>query len=208
MRIVKDGYYYLTAGVLLGVIAWRLLHPAAGLFLILLGVALCLFFRDPERKIPSQKNAVVAVADGTIMGIDEKEEPEFLKGHTVRIVTFLSPLNVHVNRAPVEGTVTYLKHVHGPYAPAFKEHSEKNERQYIGIAGKTNALVVMMVGSLARRIENWTSLEQRLPKGAKIGIMKFGSRADLYLPKRSVAKILVKKGDKVKAGETIVALLK
>ena len=158
---------------------------------------------------PADPAAIVAGADGTIMGIKEMREDNFMKTDTVRVSIFLSLLDVHVNRAPIGGKITFLKYYPGKrYFTFLEKSSDYNQHSSILIENnRTRCLVNQIVGPVARRVVYWLKLEQTVKTGDRIGMMKFGSRLDMYFPKADV-EVLVKPGDKVKAGVTPVARLK
>ena len=167
------------------------------------------FFRDPERHPPADPAAIVAGADGTVMSVVTVNEPEFLKTEAVRISIFLSLIDVHVNRSPIAGKVEFANYYPGTRYFTFQEKSsEFNQHSSIFIRGpKTSCVVRQIVGPVARRVVYWLNVGQELNKGDRIGMMKFGSRLDLYFPKADVD-VVVQKGEKVRAGETVVARLK
>lgn len=167
------------------------------------------FFRDPPRMPPPDPAAVVAGADGTVMAVKDVRETEFLKTEAVRISIFLSLFDVHVNRAPIAGEIAFLGYYPGRRFFTFQEKSsELNQHNSIVIKGpQTRCLVNQIVGPVARRVVYWLELNQNVKIGDRIGMMKFGSRLDMYLPKSDV-EVVVRNGDKVKAGVTIVARLK
>ena len=184
------------------------LSPVASL----LGIALILytfyFFRDPDRTAPADPLAVVAPADGVVVEIVEKNEPEVVNGMMRRVSIFLSVFDVHTNRAPIEAEVTYRKHYPGKCLDARNpECSEKNESQTWAFknAGGSTLVVRQITGAIARRIVGWSEVGDQVAKGERFGMIRFGSRTEVYLPLDS--EIAVKPGDKVKAGETIVARL-
>ncbi|MBI3986188.1 MAG: phosphatidylserine decarboxylase family protein [Lentisphaerae bacterium] len=196
-------------GILLTWLKWR---RAAGISYVL-GVVMALFmlffFRDPERVPPSDPSVIVAGADGTIFGVKEVQETQLLKTNAVRISIFLSLLDVHVNRSPISGKVAFAEYYPGKRYFTFQEKSsEFNQHSSILIEGpSTKCLVNQIVGPVARRVVYWLKVDQTLTIGEKIGMMKFGSRMDLYLPQADV-EVVVKEGDKVTAGVTPVARLK
>lgn len=165
------------------------------------------FFRNPKRDIPADDNLILSPADGVILGIDEVYEEKFIKGQAIRVNIFLSIYNVHINRSPLQGEVKYRYYRPGKFIPAFKSHaSEINEKNFIGIENQSFKLMVCQVtGFIARRIKCWVDEGKRLAGGEIIGIIKFGSATELFIPVES--KILVKKGDKVRAGETVIGTL-
>jgi phosphatidylserine decarboxylase len=162
------------------------------------------FFRDPERITPSKDNIVVSPADGTILFVKEVIDEKFLNGKAKQISIFMSPLNVHVNRIPISGTVEYLKHYEGEFIAAFEDKaSERNERTEIGITSeKGKLLFTQIAGFVARRIVCDLKVGEKVKIGERFGMIKFGSRVDILVPNTWQEK--VKKDDKVFAGETIL----
>jgi len=185
----------------------KLLHPLASLP----GVALILytfyFFRDPDRVAPPDSLAVVAPADGVVVEIVEKTETEVVGGMMRRVAIFLSVFDVHTNRAPIAAEVTYCKHYPGKFLDARNpEASLQNESQTWGFRDGTTQLVVRQItGAIARRIVGWSRPGDQVAKGERFGMIRFGSRTEIYLPLDS--EVTVRVGDKVKGGETIVARL-
>jgi phosphatidylserine decarboxylase len=176
-----------------------------------LGVALILytfyFFRDPDRTPPADPLAVVAPADGVVVEIVEKTESEVVKGTMRRVAIFLSVLDVHTNRAPIAGEVVYREHYPGKFLDARNpECSVANESQTWAFRnGPTTLVVRQITGAIARRIIGWSKVGDRVEKGDRFGMIRFGSRTEVYLPLDT--EITVKIGDRVKGGETIVARL-
>ena len=162
------------------------------------------FFRDPERVPPTGDNIFVSPADGKIIRIKESGEDGYLKGNATEISIFMSPLNVHVNRAPCDGMVEYVRHAPGKFLSAFKdEASLKNENIALGLDTSHGRILVRQVaGFVARRAVCRVKPGDVLKKGERYGMIKFSSRLDVYLPKNTSIK--VKLGDKVKAGETVL----
>jgi len=157
-----------------------------------------IFFRDPEREIGK---GIVACADGKIREISNTKDKDI--GECVLISTFMNVYNVHVNRMPIDGAIREMKHSSGPHLPAFKKESEKNERVTLLIDTKIGKIkIVQIAGTLARRIVPYVKEGDKLKKGDKIGIIRLGSRVDIYLPS---GKIKVNVGDYVKAGVSTIA---
>lgn len=181
--------------------------PVIAVLPALLMAFILFFFRNPKRKVPAGKNLILSPADGVIMEIDEVFEEKYIKDKVIRVSIFLSILNVHLNRAPLQGEVRYRYYRPGKFIPAFKSHaSDINEKNYIGIESQGfKILVCQITGFIARRIKCWVDEGKRLAGGEIIGIIKFGSGTELFIPAGS--KLLVKKGDKVRAGETIIGTL-
>jgi phosphatidylserine decarboxylase len=180
-------------------------------WLALIGVGLILFtisfFRDPERKPPADKNAVVAAADGVISDIVEIEEEWVNKKPMKRVGIFLSVFDVHTNRAPIAGKVVYSDYYVGQFLDArHPDATRLNEFQTWGFEGETATLVVRQItGAIARRIVAWSKVGDLVAKGERFGMIRFGSRTEIYVPLD--AEISVKVGDRVKGGESIIARL-
>ena len=169
------------------------------------------FFRDPERTAPADPSAIVAGADGRVMSVTSMKEDAFLKTDCVRISIFLSLFNVHVNRAPLAGQSAFLGYFPGKHLFTFQEKSsDVNQHNKILITGAgTRCLVCQIVGPVCRRVVYWLPHDKAVSvaMGERIGMMKFGSRLDMYLPEADV-QVLARPGDIVRAGETVVARLK
>ncbi|MBS1558773.1 MAG: phosphatidylserine decarboxylase family protein [Bacteroidetes bacterium] len=166
------------------------------------------FFRSPVFEIPKNEKQVLAPADGKVVVIEEVEETEYLKSRRKQISIFMSPVNVHVNRMPVAGTISFCKYHPGKYLVAWHpKSSTENERTTVVAKMKngTEILFRQIAGALARRIKWYVKEGQALQQGEEFGFIKFGSRVDLYLPLD--AKVLVKIGDVTKGGRTAIAEL-
>jgi len=168
------------------------------------------FFRDPERIIPTAPELLLAPADGTIIDITEMDEPVYLKTTAKRVSIFMSVFNVHVNRAPLDGTVEYLKYNPGKFISAFKDKAaEENESIFAGIKGrdgKVRISVKFIAGLIARRIVFYKQVNDTVTQGERINMIRFGSRVNIFCPVDSI--INVKNGDTVTAGITVIAVLK
>jgi phosphatidylserine decarboxylase len=164
------------------------------------------FFRDPERVTPGDPRAVVAPADGTVVVVREVREEEFVAGDAVQVSIFMSPLNVHVNRFPISGTVGLVRHVPGRFLVAFEEKSsENNERTHIGIEdGGFRLLFKQIAGFVARRIIAEVQPGDRAVAGERFGMIRFGSRVDVFMPRGVDVRVRV--GETTRAGETVLAL--
>lgn len=166
-----------------------------------------MFFRDPERRCPSDSNLLLAPADGRITEIERVEETGFIDGPALRIGIFLSIFNVHINRAPCNVRVEKITYKKGKYLNAMNSQSgrinESNELDLVRTETPEDKLIVRQIsGAIARRIVCATAEGRELSGGEQFGMIKFGSRTELYLPVSENAKCLVKIGDKVKAGLT------
>jgi phosphatidylserine decarboxylase len=177
------------------------------LFFFLLIFCTVTFFRDPDRTVPPDPNLIVAAADGTVMDIIECDENQVLKTKTRRVGIFLSIFDVHTNRAPIDGRVIYRRHQKGLYLDARRpDCSEKNESMAWGFENPRVTIVARQItGAIARRIVAWAQVGDELKKGDRFGMIRFGSRTELYLPLN--AEVLVKVGDHVLGGSTIIARL-
>ncbi|MGD0614168.1 MAG: phosphatidylserine decarboxylase [Verrucomicrobiota bacterium] len=168
------------------------------------------FFRDPTPRVPAGANLLVSPGHGKVDVIDTVAEPQFMGGDCRRISMFLSVLDVHVQNAPVAGTVAYFKHTTGQFLNAMKTESAScNENVLIGIeAAEPRGVKVgvrLIAGVLARRIVPWVAPGDAVARGDRIGLIQFGSRLDVYLPQS--ARIEIKLGDRVVGGETVLAVL-
>lgn len=176
----------------------------------LAGCALMLFFfRDPERQIPEGPAIIVSGADGVVRAVEEMREDRYLHCDTVRVSVFLSLFNVHINRAPLGGRVMALEHVPGKFVWAYDNRaSSVNQCNSIVIEGAgTRCLVRQIVGPVARRVVHWLKIGQQVGCGERIGLMKFGSRLDVYFPRDEV-EIRVRAGDRLRGGETAIGIVK
>jgi len=175
---------------------------------LLLGLILLFtlnFFRDPERETPEGENLIISPADGKVIRIRTIREDEFLKEESVEISIFMSPLNVHVNRIPISGTVRYYRYIPGEYLVAFDDKSSlRNERTHIGIDnGRFKVFFKQIAGFVARRIIAEVEEGLTVKAGERFGMIRFGSRVDIFVPATAVIK--VSEGDMTTAGSTIVA---
>jgi len=203
--IATQGYPFIAAGVVLIFLGAIMGRPGLAVLGLLAAGFFAYFFRDPEREIPAEPGAIVAPADGKVVILDEVAMTPFLQGPTRRVAVFMNVFDVHVNRAPVAGTVTGLQHREGKFKAAFRQEAGwLNEQQALVLEDEAGrqVLVVQIAGLLARRIVPFIKQGQRLARGERLGMICFGSRVDLYLPRE--CRLAVKKGDRVKAGESIV----
>jgi phosphatidylserine decarboxylase len=196
---------------LLAATAWmrrKLPQPVGDLLLLLalpLWALVLFFFRDPERAIPDDDGLILSPADGRIVAIQPVHEPLFIQGPAVRLSTFMSLWDVHVNRSPVSGEVKLLRHVPGKFLEAFRpEASDVNEHILLGLqSGERRVLVKQIAGILARRCVNRAIIGEHLERGQRFGLIRFSSRVDLFLPPE--VQLLVQVGDGVKGGSSVVA---
>ncbi len=210
-RLAPEGYPFIAVFGLLTLAVALLTGPVGLLFAVVpfvLTLFMIYFFRDPDRDVPTAEGCFLAPADGRVMQIIDTFESEYLGSEVKEVSIFMSPLNVHVNRAPCDGEVRRVKHNKGKYMAAYKEDSSlKNEN--IAMVMETefgNILVRQVAGFLARRAVCRKREGDVLKGGERYGIIKFSSRLDTYLPKD--VEIKVRLGEKVRAGETVIAEIK
>lgn len=177
--------------------------------LIVLCCLIVYFFRDPNRFSPDDPNLVIAPADGKIVLIRKIEEESYLHNTATQISIFLSPLDVHVNRVPVQGKLEYIEYFPGKYLMAWEDHaSELNERAHFGVLhpGGLKFMFKQITGFMARRIVYHLQVGEEVEAGQRFGIMKFGSRMDVLVPEG--VEIFVKEGEKTVAGESILGRIR
>lgn len=202
-KIAKEGYPFIGIAFLMALAGFRI-SMVFGLGLTALFVFVVSFFRNPSRKIPAGEGIIVIPADGTILSI---REGEVLEGASAtRVSIFMSPLNVHVNRSPVAGVVEKVIYKKGRFLKAYDDNaSMQNEQNLVVVRTAQGDKIgfVQIAGWLARRIICYAKEGETLGKGQIYGLIRFGSRMDIYLPQGF--QVCVKSGAKVKAGETILA---
>jgi phosphatidylserine decarboxylase len=200
--MVKDGYRFAAPPLLLGIIAIVLHWNWLGGILIFLGLFVVFFFRDPERTPPPDPRIIVSPADGRVVGIVE-ESFNGKPGH--RVSVFLSVFNVHVNRSPVSGRITAIEYRTGKFYAAMRGRaSAENEQNSFHVQTDRGEVVFTQIaGWVARRIVVWKSIGDSLVRGERIGMIRFGSRMDIWLPED--AEILVKPGGSVAGGTSVLA---
>lgn len=217
MRIHREGYKYILIATLL----WILIGLAGNYFLagmlpvllplhticFLLWFWILWFFRLPARQMTTGENRVVAPADGKVVVIEETFEQEYFKDKRLQVSIFMSPLNVHVNRNPISGSIAYCKYHPGKYLVAWHpKSSTENERTSIVFAGATTKLLVRQIaGALARRICYYVREGDEVTQNMEFGFIRFGSRVDIFFPPGTP--VSVKIGEKVQGGVTILAHL-
>ena len=181
----------------------------SGWGLLGLAGAVAAFFRDPERPMPQDSGLVYAASDGFVTGVDEDvDEPWLPGGRALRVTVFLSLTDVHVNRSPVAGTLLRSEQVGSGFAPALLRGAQDNRRNRLLLDGPAGPVVVVQVaGAIARTISNWVRVGDQLVAGQRLGVIHFGSRTDVLLP-RGTADVLVTKGTRVHAGVTPLARLR
>ena len=206
MRIAREGWPFIA-------VAWALVVGAAFLWwplaavLAIVAIWVVAFFRDPIRPGPRGDRYVVAAAEGHVVHLTETDEPMYVKERAVRISIFLSVFDVHVNRYPVDGTVELVHYNKGKFLHAADQKASlDNEQSSIGIRGpRGRVLVRQIAGLIARRIITDAKQGDRVAQGARLGLIRFGSRTDVFLPLSARPVIKVKPGDRVRVGGTVLA---
>jgi len=169
----------------------------------LLTIFMLFFYRNPSRQVPDDDNLILAIADGRVLSV-EKVDNAYIGGPAWKVSIFLSVLDAHINRIPIDGTIDYVKYNPGKFFPAFKEKASlDNEQTDIGLICKAGRMIFKQIaGIMARRIEYDLNNGQRVDGGRIFGMIHFGSRAELFIPEN--VRIEVKPGDRVKAGESVI----
>jgi phosphatidylserine decarboxylase len=202
--MVRDGYFYAIPLIAAGILVGWLTQPAWAVIPFLLAFFFLWFFRDPERTIPEDAGAVVSPGDGKVTDVS----PVTLGSEKLtRISIFLNVFNVHVNRSPIAGTIREIRYQSGFYLNAMNEASaEQNEQNIVTVEGDGQKVVFKQIaGLLARRIVFTPKLGDRLERGQRVGLIKFGSRVDVLVDPS--ARVNVKVGDRVKGGASVLAYL-
>jgi phosphatidylserine decarboxylase len=208
IKIAPEGWPFIVGAVLLTLAVYLFFRNWSVAVPVVLVLFMLFFFRDPERVISGDKDIFVSPADGKVIVIKDVFEDRYLKADARQISIFMSPFNVHVNRSPVDGTVTDVIHTRGDFKAAYKDSaSASNENTVMILDSSYGKIVVRQVaGFIARRIVCRVKPGDKLVTGQRYGIIKFSSRVDIFLPKG--VKTAVSLGDSVKAGETIIARIK
>ena len=207
--VVREGYIYIAAALFLAVVMYFGFGVAVAVPFVVLACYFTYFFRGADRTIPTGEHLVVSPAVGTVQDVVELEDDDFVKGPCTKIIIFLSVFNVHVNRSPIAGEIKCQKYVCGRFRPAYKDEvGFENERHMLGIENEKGfrVTVTQIAGILARRIVSWFALDDNMSKGQVYGLIKFGSCTELVVPRN--VEVLVKKGDKVRGGESVLGRIK
>jgi len=192
----------------ISLVLWSLGFPVwAGLFTLLTLFVIC-FFRDPERVIPAAEKAVLSPADGKVVQVQPCVEERFLKGPAIKVSVFMSVFNVHVNRNPLTGRIVDSAYSRGKFLRAdLNQASASNEQNALLVetAEGVRLLVVQIAGLIARRIVCWVKNGDSVERGKRFGLIRFGSRLDIYLPENTTLQVQL--GQKALAGQTILGYL-
>ena len=211
-KIAREGYPFIAAFAALTVVVYVLAYAFGARWIAIVPLTLTLFmfyfFRDPERtpEAPESNGGYLSPADGRVIVVKDAFEGTNLKSDALQISIFMSPFDVHINRAPCEGEVVSIKHTPGGFRAAYSDEAFlKNENTAMVMKCGDDAILLRQVaGFLARRTVNRKGPGDRLSRGERFGMIKFSSRLDVYLPKGTIAKIRV--GDRVKAGQTVIGV--
>ena len=214
MKFAREGLPFIAIGAVLALVAtWWAFRRGAWPFwllavvMIIVAVWVAYFFRDPERSGERGDRVVISPADGKVVLITEVDEPAFINGRAMRVSIFMNVFSVHVNRYPISGTVKYVQYNPGKFLNAAVEKSSlENEQRSVGIeSGPYRILVRQIAGLIARRIVTYSREGERVEQGERMGLIRFGSRVDVFMP--TDATIRVKVGELAIAGTTPVAEL-
>jgi len=207
VRIAREGIFYVLVPAALAVVVFFLGFWPVALLLGILAAFMAFFFRDPERQPPSEPNVVVAPADGRVTRVRPVEESSDFRSATV-VSIFLSPLDVHINRAPIAGEITNVAYTRGRFLMATnKNASLVNEQNALTIKGERITIVCKQIaGILARRIVCWKRAGEQVALGERFGLIKFSSRTDILLP--ATVDVVVAEGARVQGGTTIIGRIR
>jgi phosphatidylserine decarboxylase len=206
MRIDRAGTPFIAAALVPAAVLALLKRPGLAAPFAAVAGFMAFFFRDPDRVSPQGDDLVLSPADGRVMHAGPAHPEETPPGDWLQVTIFLSPMDVHINRAPISGRVTELSYRPGLFLPAYKPDSRLNERTEIWIDhGGTPVVMRQVVGMLARRIVCRLSVGEQIAAGQRFGLMKFGSRMDVFVPPGTT--LLVRRDEPVRAAETVLARL-
>jgi phosphatidylserine decarboxylase len=205
--VAPEGHPFILVPAVCGAVSFLFGYQLLAIVFLLVALACVAFFRDPLRQADATPDAVLAPADGKVLSVGAAPATAAALGLTTQLSIFMSPANVHVNRAPISGTVREARHVDGRKFPAYRDKaSELNEHSFVALDGDAVTVAYKQIaGSLARRVVCDLSAGQRVERGQRVGIIKFGSRVDLFLPPS--ARVAVAPGERTRAGVTVVARL-
>jgi phosphatidylserine decarboxylase len=200
--MVKEGYYFGLPLLVFGAAAYLAQWTIVAVVLVLLALFVFSFFRDPERVIPAEPGAIVSPGDGRVVVVTDEE---YAGRPGKRISIFLAVWNVHVNRAPAAGVIASMEYRPGKFLAAMRERaSMENEQNVFTLSTDAGDMVFKQIaGLIARRVVSWKEEGERVARGERIGLVRFGSRVDVWLPKD--AEILVRVGENVKGGSSVLA---
>ncbi len=205
LPFAPEGYPFVLVPALAGIFAWVFGYPTVAAVFVVALLACVAFFRDPRRTSDAAPDAVLAPADGKVLSVGPAPAPLAGRGLPQQISIFMSPANVHVNRAPISGTVVEARHAAGKKFPAYRDKaSDLNEHSFVVIQGAVGTVAYKQIaGAVARRVVCDLAAGQDVQRGERVGLIKFGSRVDLFLPAHAVVEIAP--GQRTRAGVTAVA---
>ncbi|MDO9462840.1 MAG: phosphatidylserine decarboxylase family protein [Deltaproteobacteria bacterium] len=206
--VAKEGYPFIFIAALTALLAALLNWVIISVFFWAAGIFILYFFRDPERVVPDDPRAVVSPADGKVILIEKVTDERFLHGQVLKISIFMNIFNVHVNRIPYDGVVKEIRYQAGQFLAADQERASfenENNAVFFEVEDERRMVVVQVAGVLARRIVCWAEHGDKVRKGMRFGMIRFGSRLDVYLPLS--AQIEVEIDQRVVAGQTILGYL-
>lgn len=207
MKFAKEGWPFVLPFIFLAGLLFFLGRPGWAVALLVVGLLVLLFFRDPKRAYEGEAGVILAPADGLVTRVDTIEDPELGPGRYHRIVTFLSVFDIHVQRVPTAGEVTVSRYARGKKVAAFREDAGDINEKHLSVIRRGNGDLVgvrQIAGLLARRVVCYLKEGDRVHRGQLMGLIKFGSRVDLLVPESY--RVLIKKGDRLKNGATPVAV--
>jgi phosphatidylserine decarboxylase len=214
MSFAREGYPFIGGATILalGAFAFALGRKSYALWILavvltIVALWVAYFFRDPERTGPRGDQFVIAPADGLVLPVMQVDEPSFLRGGAQRVSIFMNIFNVHVNRYPIDGKVSYVHYNPGKFLSAHRDKASlENEQMSVGITSPRGPVLVRQIaGLIARRIVNYSRDGQQASQGSRFGLIRFGSRVDVFVPRNAIIK--VRPGEKVVAGTTVIAEL-
>ncbi|MBA4397010.1 MAG: phosphatidylserine decarboxylase family protein [Syntrophus sp. (in: bacteria)] len=201
--IAREGYIFIVVSGLFTLVAFAFALLWAALPLLLITLFIVWFFRNPERRAPAGENLVISPADGKVIKIEDVRDHEMMEGLYKKVSVFMNVFSVHVNRVPYAGRIETIRYYEGKFISAnLDKASSDNERNGLVIRLKDGRAIgmIQIAGLVARRIVCWVNEGMMVEKGERFGLIRFGSRVDVFLPPDTI--VLVKLGDKVRAGET------
>jgi phosphatidylserine decarboxylase len=206
MTIEKDGFKFIIPLFLLGVVFIFIFWPI-GVLLLIMAVAAALFFREVHAETDFDDTQIIAPASGRIIEVREVTEPDYIKGPAIKVSIFMSILDEHINYAPVTGEVAYLEHQPGGFKKAYLDAaSDGNEAQKIGFRNENSSWMMKQIaGVVARRIVCRCQMREHLRAGEKLGLIRFGSRVELFFPPGT--EFIITPGEHIKGGRTIIGRL-
>lgn len=206
--VAKEGYPFIFIAALTALLAALLNWVIISVFFWAAGIFILYFFRDPERVVPDDPRAVVSPADGKVILIEKVTDERFLHGQVLKISIFMNIFNVHVNRIPYDGVVKEIRYQAGQFLAADQERASfenENNAVFLEVEDERRMVVVQVAGLLARRIVCWAEHGDKVRKGMRFGMIRFGSRLDVYLPLS--VQIEVEIDQRVAAGQTVLGYL-